>query len=409
MPSALSATPAVLTVELESDAIIGGQRPPAPLTRDNAEILTGRIADDLRRILGEGVAGGGLIVMGALYDLTELLRPGLPMTEALLDLYRGSLRGGPFEAQLIGLGSAGGRFPAPELAPRRSPGSGPLLAVPFALVAPGETLDGIRHNLEQELLGKGAASLDTDRTVRQLFGVAPVNLSYATLHDLSALLKVQLEHAGFGDLWRLLEAGLYTPEIPIAVDTDAGNRFLAHNGQVWTPFLDFDGWMARHPDGDVQAYVAWQMTQRRYTAGLAAHGIDVHPVEAASGVFSDDAEVALSVAQARALQPPDRLHVPVSGTVPPAAASAITLTEQASPDLGPVAYTVLAQQADGRIACIAHEYPLIPEAIPAIRDGWQRLAADLGASFQVERPGRMLISGDPPRLMPWLDYEGAPN
>jgi len=408
MQSALSATPAVLTVELEPEAI-AHNTPPPPLTRDGADVMATAVANDLQRILGEQVRGGGMILLGALYDLTELLRPGLPIAEGLLDYYRGSLRGGAFEAQLIALGSAGGQFPVPELAPRRAPGSGPLLAIPFALVAPGPALEPIRETLENELLGKGRASLETDRTVQQLFSVAPVNLSYATLHDVSALLRVQLDHAGFGPLWQLLEGALYRPEKPIVADTDEGNRFLTHQGRAWTPILDFDSWAEQRGDTDGTQYLNWQKTQRQYIAGLAAHGIEVIPTAARSGVYSQDPEVGLSVAQAAALEPEDRLSVTVTGDPNPDVASVVALTEQSSAELGPVAYSVMIQGADGDVRYLGHDYPLTPEAITAIRDDWQRLAAALGARFKLEQPGRLLIGGEPPTLMPWFDGHGAPN
>jgi hypothetical protein len=408
MQAALSATPAVLTIELEAEAVMDHAPPPA-LTRDAAEVMATAVANDLQRILGEQVRSSGMILLGALYDLTELLRPGLPMVEGLLDYYRGGLRGGAFEPQLIALGSAGGQFPVPELAPRRAPGSGPLLALPFALVAPGPELEPVREAMEEELLGKGRASLETDRTVQQLFSVAPVNLSYATLHDVSALLRVQLDHAGFGPLWQLLEAALYRPETPTVVDTDAGNRFLTHQGQAWTPIVDFDAWAAAREEPDEADYLAWQKTQRQYIAGLAAHGIEVTPTAARSGIYSEDAEVALTVAQAAALDPGDRLQVPVTGEPNPGDAAIVALTEQASPELGPVAYTVMVQGADGGVRYLGHDYPLAPEAIAAIRDDWQRFAAQMGARFHLEQPGRLLVGGQPPALMPWFDSHGAPN
>jgi len=118
MTQALSATPGVLSVELSPAAAMPGQ-PPAALTRDDAEVLASHLAEDLRRIFGAAVETGGLIVPGGLYDLTEMLRPGLPMTEALLDVYRGSLRGGAFQPQVIAIGHSGAQFPLPELAPPR--------------------------------------------------------------------------------------------------------------------------------------------------------------------------------------------------------------------------------------------------------------------------------------------------
>lgn len=411
MDSALSATPAVLTIEMDSRLIMSGQRPPEPLSRDAAEVLAAAIAADLRRILGDVVRDAGLILPAALYDLTELLQPGLPRVEALLDVYRSSLRGGPFEAHLLALGSAGGRFPIAELMPARAPGSGPLLAVPFALVAPGPALDAVRERLESDLLEKGRASLDTDRVVRGQFGIEPVNLTYATFHDLGALLRVQLAHAGFEPLWQIVETALYRPDEPLQVTLPSGNRFLALFGRVWTPALGFDAWVDRHhPDAEAQAaidgYAAWQKAQRQYMAGLGAHGLEVIPAEPRPGVYAADVESALSVAQQASLPDPLRFTVTVSGTADVTSASAVVLTEQAAADIGPFAYTVLVQGAGGELAFLGHEYPLAPGALAAIREEWEGRARQLGASFQIERPAQAVVSGRPARLMPWLEYGG---
>ncbi len=413
MQAALSATPAVLTVELAPEAIMAG-RPPEPLDRDRAELLAGPIADDLRRIVGETVAEAGLVMPAALYDLTELLRPGLPMAEALLDIYRGSLRGGPFEPQLLAIGSAGGRFPESAIAPERRVGSGPLLAVPFALVAPGPLLDPLRQTLESVLLEKGRASLATDRALRQLLGVEPVHLSYATFHDLSALLKIQLEHADFGGLWELLEACLYRPEIPAAVTLAAGNRFLAMDGIVWTPWLTWDEWARRNhanPRDTEAGYMAWMQHQRQYMAGLERHGVEVRITAPVPGVEAADAEVALGVAQAHALEPTAASYRETVASVAQAphgpAAAVVSLTEQASPLLGPIAYTAMVQAHDGSLLELSHDYPVRESGINEVLSHWQSRADALGAAWHLERPNTVTSAGTPAQLQPWLDFEGS--
>lgn len=410
MPSALSATPAVLTVELDPETIMR-RRPPEPLSRDNAELLAAPIADDLRRIVGEEIAEAGLVMPAALYDLTELLRPGLPMVEALLDIYRGSLRGGPFIPQLLTLGSSAGRFPESAIAPARRQGSGPLLAIPFALVAPGEQLDPLRQKLEGVLLEKGRAGLATDRALRQLMAIEPINLSYATFHDLSALMKVQLEHAEFGPLWQLIEGALYRPEMIEDCCLETGNRFIGSGGAVWTPWSGFDAWARAHEADAEQAirgYTAWMRNQRQYMAGLESHGMTVHAVTPAAGVSADDAEIALSVAQAHAIddQQPWYREV-ITDDAAAETAAIVTLTEQSDPQLGPVAYTALVQAADGALLTLVHDYPVRPEGMQAIIGHWQARAESLGASWQMERPGRIVAAGTPAGLQPWLDYEGS--
>ncbi|MGD8429266.1 MAG: hypothetical protein PVH31_02565 [Ectothiorhodospiraceae bacterium] len=411
MQAALSATPAVLTIELDTRALSPKQRPPEPLGRDAAEVIAGSVADDLRRIVGETVADAGLILPGALYDVTEVLRPGLPMVEALLDVYRGSLRGGPFEPHLLAIGTAGAHFPVREIAPRRAPGSGPLLVLPFALVAPGPQLDPLRSRLEELLMEKGRPSLHTDQLIRQQFGLTPVHLAYVTFNDLAALLRVQLDHAGFGPLWGLIESALYRPDEPATAELDSGNRFLQLHGRVWTPFLSFDDWTQRYGNGPgggaVEGYALWTRIQRQYMAGLAAHGLEVILTEPRGGVFADSAEVAISVAQQAALADERVYRETIAGTPDFATASAVTLTEHATSELGPIALTVLVQSADGQIEYLGNEYPLSPEAIAAIRGYWQQQAHRAGATFRVEAPGEPVVSGDPPRLMPFLDYDGT--
>lgn len=410
MQAALSATPAALTIELKPEAIMRG-RPPEPLNRDAADLLAAPIGDDLRRILGEEVADAGLVMPAALYDLTELLRPGLPMVEAMLDIYRGGLRGGPFQPQLLTIGSSGGRFPDAAIAPLRRPGSGPLLTVPFAFVAPGPKLDELSRKIESTLLEKGSASLATDRAVRQLFGVEPVHLSYATFNDLAALMRVQFEHAGFLPLWQLIESALYHPDRIDRIELDA-HQFFATGGGVWTTWITFDEWSRQYsagPEEAIAGYSDWLQIQRQYMAGLQSHAIELHVTPHLPGLSANDSEVALAVAQANCLDAEAQwLREPIENRMNSSdTAAVVTVTEHASERLGPFAYTVLVQSADGQLLGLFNDYPLEPQAMQAIIDSWQAEAKARGAVFHLERPGRVICHGSPACLQPWLDYAGS--
>ncbi len=409
MSSALSATPAALAIEITPEAAFSG-RPPEPLGRDNAEMLAAPIADDLRRIIGEEIAEAGLILPAAIYDVPEILQPGLPMVEALLDIYRGSLRGGAFQPQLLSIGSSGGRFPASGIAPTRQPGSGPLLIIPMALVAPGSMLDPLTRQLESTLIEKGRASLATDRAVRQLFGLEPVHLSYVTFNDLAALMRVQMEHAQFAPLWQLIESALYRPDDIERVSLASGNQFIGMGGAVYTPWLTFDQWAAAnnsHGDEAEHGYIEWMQRQRQYMTGLIRHGITLHITEPATGLTAADREVALSVAQAKALATDSLWYrETIQDQADARDVAVVTLTEQAHPQLGPIAYTVLVQAEDGRLLSLVHDYPTDPGGIPAIIAYWRERAEQSGAQCHIERPGRLLSHGKPAHLQPWLDYDG---
>src|SRR5690554_3806751 len=140
MQNRVSAIPGVLTVEVDLDTVSKRQIPPPPLDRATAEKLGWSMADDLQRMLGD-LEQYGMITMGGLYDMTELLQPGLPMVDILLELYRRSLPGSRFQPQLMTIGTQGDTFPIPEIAPRRTPGSGPLFLIPFVFVGEPDAMD----------------------------------------------------------------------------------------------------------------------------------------------------------------------------------------------------------------------------------------------------------------------------
>lgn len=398
----LSATPAALTVELDLNEVAAGLRPPAPLTRSQAERLAEAVGADLRRILGEELASCGMIVPGALYDLTELLRPGLPFIETLLELYRGSLPQGQFRPQVVAIGSSGDSFPVEALAPARRPGSGPLLVMPILFVAPAAEIDRLQSILEEILLEKGTAEPPTEQRLREDFGLRPVNISYATINDLCALLKIQLEHNELGGLWQLLEAVLYRPGEAARVDLPEGNVFLLDGAEVYSPFYSFAEWVAQvGNEGDPgQGYAQWVKRQRQYMAGLSAHGLKTFWVAADPALRSGCANSGLRRAKGAVLPDQELVTEPA----PPARAlpdpSIVLLSEQATPELGPVAYSVLVQAASGEVLHLGNEYPLNPQAIIRIRDRWAKLAAQMGVELHVARPYRLVTAEDGSDLIP---------
>lgn len=398
----LSATPVALTVELELAAVRAGQQPPEPLSRDQAGQLADAIAGDLARILGTNVHDCGLILPAALYDLTELMQPGLPWVEVLLELYRGSFAGKGFMPHVIGIG--GNRpFPVPALAPRRQPGAGPLLLLPMLLVGERKTIDEAQQRLEEVLLEKGQAGAATEQILRLSFGIEPVNLAYATFNDLSALLKIQLGHAGLDGLWRLLETALFRPGQTEEVRLAEKNVFVGRDNNVYTLFYTFDEWLA-DAAGDADSYSRWLRMQRLYEAGVAAHGLTVrrlrHVAQLEAGCggrlgrLAEQHEIGGDV-----LREPDDSIPPLEG------ASVVFLTEQATRELGPFAYTVLVQASDGRVLHMSNEYPLTAEAARNVREGWASTAAELGLALQLSQTGEMTTSEDGRHLMPLTDFD----
>lgn len=406
----LSATSAVLTVELELQRVAAGARPPAPLTPTQAEHLAQAVASDLRRILGEDLQEYGLILAGAFYDLTELLQPGLPFIETLLELYRGSLPQGRFQPQVVAIGSQNEEFPVRRIAPARRPGSGPLLAVPLVFVGAADAIDRLETRLEEVLLEAGRAELPTEMRLREDAGLQPVNLSYVTVNDLCALLKIQLEQNQLDGLWQLLESALYRPGEKTRVSLPSGNLFYLQGNEAYTPFYTFDQWAAVHGGGAeaAQRYGDWVKLQRQYMAGLGAHGVRVLLTAGDAEFTSLCANSGLERARQRVLPDQELLRENAAeGAL--SGASIIVLTEQATAELGPVAYTVLVQAAAGGVLQLSNEYPLRPEAIHRIRDHWAAQAQALGVEVHLARPGRLVTSEDGSHLVPDLDTVGGPH
>lgn len=404
----LSATAALLTVELALDAVAAGKRPPAPVTRAAAERLAQTMAADLTRILGEDLADYGLIAPGALYDIPELLRPGLPFISTLLEIYRGSLAGKRFRPQVVAIGSQDGRFPIASMAPARRPGSGPLLVVPILLVGSASAIDALEPRLEERLLEKGTADIATEQCLREDFQLAPVNLSYATVNDLCALMKIQLEHNGLDGLWSLLESALYRPEEHARVTLPSGNAFLLEAGVVYTPFYSFGAWAQRFgADNAVTGYEEWVMRQRQYTAGLEAHGLDVQWVAADESLEAGCAGDGLNAARDRVLADQQVVEETRQAATSSGKASIILLTEQATPVVGAVAYSVLVQGSDGTVLHLGNEYPLMPQAILNVRDKWAEKATELGVELHLARPGRFVVSDDGMDLVPDFETVGG--
>ncbi len=405
MQQRISATPVVLTVELDLETVSQGAVPPAPLGREEAETLGWALAEDLRRMAGS-LDEVGLVVLAGLYDMTELLQPGLTLVDVVLELYQRSLPDTRFQAQLMTIGAHGDDFPIPAIAPARQPGAGPLLAIPLIFVGPTDTIDQLSQRLEETLLDKGQASLKTANTITTRFGVRPLNLSYATFNDLCALLRIQLEHNGFEGLWTLLEAALFPGEQPVRVELEEGNLFLVHNNVCYTRFLGYDAWVNRHPDepDPVGRYGAWQRQQRQYSAALQAHGLTVLSYQPANEQ-DNEAQVDVSAAYGQAQQQALPAEAQFTQQVVLDAdslngASHITVTEHRLPALGPVAFSIMVHRQDGSALFLAHEYPLVPDAVRSIPDRWQEIANETGAVLEFLQPGDLLTSEDGRHLVP---------
>lgn len=393
-----------LTIELMLDRLDNPGLPPPPVNREAAAAIASRLAADLAGITA-GVEQVVMVIPGALYDQTELLRPGFPLLQALEDVFRGALGTGQFVPQLIALGVEGGGFPIAALNPQRRPGSSPLLLLPFILVGPEDDIAVLAQALEDRLLQHGEVSTDTRAAVLQAFPLSAGNMSYATVADLCALLQVQLEHSGYEELWRLLEHAILERPGVERVTLASGNSFLICGSEVYVPFYTFDDWAQigpgrnREANGLAAGYGEWVRGYRQYVMTLTAYGLSVE-IRLGDPELDDlEPDTALARMRARPALAGDYL---VETIVPPVAEkqeTELVITHQADPEAGTLAYTVAGLGQDREILSVAHYYPLQPQGVQTIIDHLiQRCGT--GVRRRVSHPGGLVYSTADRRLEP---------
>ncbi len=391
----------LLAIELDPQRSDPAGVPPEPLNVAAATALAGHLAKDLNTILG-GVAHLGLILPGALYDQTEILRPGLPLIGALAELYHGSSRGSGFTPQLIALGTDRGFFPVAAINPLRRPGSGPLLLLPFCLVGPADAITGLARVMEDSLLQNGQVSPATGEAVRRAFGLAALNLSFATIGDLCALLRVQLAANDFLPLWELLEHTWFERPGTRSAVLDAGNRFLVAGDHTHTLFYTFDDWAQFGPGRALPAtdlgegYRRWARAQRQYALALEAYGLHVRRVLAnprlEETLATVDDETALATFRDIPCLSGDYLVERIFHNDNENPEQRMLITHQADAELGTLAYTVTTLDTDGQLARLEHHYPLQPQGLQVIADRLIQRCAEQGTERQVLHSGRLLYS-----------------
>jgi hypothetical protein len=409
----------LLALELDPQRTDFSGVPPEPLSVKDATALAGHLAKDLDRILG-GIDHLGLILPGALYDQTEILQPGFPLIGALADLYRGSLRGG-FIPQLIALGTDGAHFPVAAIDPRRQSGSGPLLLLPFCFVGGRADIARLARTMEDTLLQSGEVSQATREAVQQVFGLAALNLSFATLGDLCALLRVQLEGNELLPLWELLEQAWFERPGVRSATLDGGNRFLVAGDHAHTLFYTFDDWAQFGPGRGLPAaqlgdgYRRWARLQRQYALALEAYGLHVRWVLANPHLEETLTAAAGEAAKAALREIPclsgDYLVEAIFQNDSENPERRMTITNHADPELGTLAYTVMSLDAGGQLLRLEHHYPLRPQGLNAIIDRLIQRCAEQGVERQVLHPGRLLYSknGRSLRAATFADLPAAPE
>lgn len=364
-------SPGVLALELSAGSVPSDHT----LSRDQADALARLIADDLARLLPAtkhqpGAEAADLLVLGALYDHAQLLRPGWPVLAELAELAQHSraLQGGS-GGRIVAFGSHGGVMPGQRLQPEVQPVPGALLLLPWTFCADETLASDLGARMENVFMAKGEAGAQTADFLMRTLGLRLEHARYLTRHDLCALTCSQLEHAGFSALWQMLEFALLYPQRDGEALTSRGRKLEFRGGEVHCALPVYADWLAESGrSGDAAertiGYAGWLFELRQYAGLLAAHQValrfDDNAGDASLPVhWLADADTALPLPQ---------------------------LFAHEARGLGIVVVTVAQLAASGQARVLAHAWPLDQAALD---HGVTQLAARFGASPQLHKLGRI--------------------
>lgn len=257
----------------------------APTDAPMALALDQRQAGELAALVAQDLAGFvsgagdlDLCLVAAHYDPTELLRPGWPLHEELVQLAaRAPGRGA---GRVIAFGSHDGVLPG-ALTPNPGLAEGPLRLVPFALTGEAADVAAVAEAFERDLLETGMAGAATALLAQEAFGLEIEHARYMTLHDLCAITSLQYEHAGLAALWPVVETALLAPQGETWLDQPPEPLLRYAGGEVRMAMFTPDGWR-RHYAGDetdedrlARGFRLFEARQRQIAALLQAHAVQV--------------------------------------------------------------------------------------------------------------------------------------
>lgn len=243
----------------------GGQR---QLDRAACEKLAANLAADLARVEPEA-SSAMLVVAGSLLEPAELLRPGWPAWQALGDLARPVIRDHGANGQLLAIGAHGGRLPDARLRSPQQPPAGQFLAIPILLISE-DNLDRLRSRLEEKLFESGGIHPPAKATLAGATSINFVHGQLLTLNDLIALEHVQMDTAGLGAFWPVVEHILLAPDDAVEFDLPASlqARWQREANAVSLNFQSLDQMGATADD-----YALWVRAFRSLGVLLSAYGI----------------------------------------------------------------------------------------------------------------------------------------
>ena len=270
-----------LLVAIETDATryygVNATRPKILGKSDSGQMLA-HLAADLTSLLPE-LSRCHMATAGALFDQTQILRPGYPAFSALEKLLADAR--GQSKPARISLGAENGKIPLDGLQPEAGIPMAPLQLLPIVVSGESRLVDEVGLAMEHRFMDQGQVSAHTASWLENALDIRTSHARFMTLMDLHAMFRMQLEHFGFLDLWTLLDAALNASGEEFDVTLENGPLFSWRSGSVHTTFQTFDHWSNRGGGKATESsrgklaggYAQWTRSLRQFSTTLAAHAV----------------------------------------------------------------------------------------------------------------------------------------
>lgn len=369
-----------VVLELDDETLKRIDVPPKALNTEKASALVAAITANMNEVV-PSLHKYGIIIPAGLYDQTEILTPGFTLFNYLQEIYVRAQEKEGFTPAVIALGSDDDGFPIKEISPKLESGFGQILVIPFAIVAPKELIDTLDKDIDFTLLESGKISQNTIKEISTEFGIGISGGFFATLANMCAFLKTQLEKINCAPLWELFEQVFFSEE-PMLLSTESGNQFYYDGKKVIAAFMTYHDWLSyNHKESDYQGYLQWVLIHRQYTIGLQSHGIEVVQVWFENSLVDVDGDsICRFLANAT---PITGQYIQTDGITDYSLSNAtsLVLTEKFSDEIGTVAFIL--EDQDG--IRISEYYPLSIDGIAEAEAAAQRAAEEHGLSFEERR------------------------
>lgn len=270
----------VATFEVEFEHEDNGRPDRSPnriLSRAQCAALADALAQDLVR-QAELASSGLLIVGGGLFEPAELLRPGLPAWAALDKFSENAPISTEDGGQILAIGAHEGKMPDSRLTPECATNGasndsalgGQLLALPLVIRCPQAAHTILSEQLESTLFESGGLHPPARASFSEATGLATGHGQLMTLNDFIALTHVQMDTAGLGAFWPVVEHALVRGDEnnsfempgPLSATWHADTETVTMAFQTYDDFTD-----------SLENYALWMRAFRSLSALLALHGI----------------------------------------------------------------------------------------------------------------------------------------